>query len=76
MFTDVTFVCDEQNQLNAHKLVISAFSPLLKDILLQDPQQAICIYLTEATHEVLKDILNLIYTGEVNISKSDFAERQ
>ena len=32
--SDVTFSCDDENQIQAHKLVLSSVSPLLKDLFL------------------------------------------
>ena len=45
VFSDVTLVCDDQTQLQAHKIVLSACSPVLKKILLNNPHQHPLIYL-------------------------------
>ena len=36
VFSDVTLVCDDQTQLQAHKIVLSACSPVLKKVLLKN----------------------------------------
>ena len=44
-FSDVTLVSDDQRPFQAHKYVLSAFSPVLKDILLNNPHPHPLIYL-------------------------------
>ena len=44
-FCDVTLVSDDQRPFQAHKYVLSAFSPVLKDILLNNPHPHPLIYL-------------------------------
>ena len=35
-FTDVTLMCDDQKQLKAHKVILSAFSSVFKNIFTQN----------------------------------------
>ena len=37
--SDVTLVSDDQIQFHAHKIVLSAYSPVLKHLLLNNPHQ-------------------------------------
>ena len=43
-FADVTLVSDDQVQTLAHKVVLSAFSPVLKSLLVSNPQIPIPIH--------------------------------
>ena len=36
-FMDVTLACDDDTQLKAHKVILSACSPFFKNILLKNP---------------------------------------
>ena len=42
IFADVTLVSDDQIQIPAHKFILSAFSPVLKNILLNIPIPTPC----------------------------------
>merc|ERR1719245_602597 len=44
-FTDVTLVSDDQKQFQAHRYVLSNFSPVLENILLSNPHSHPLIYL-------------------------------
>ena len=43
--SDVTLVCDDQTQFKAHKVVLSAWSPIIKKIIDTNPSQHPLIYL-------------------------------
>ena len=66
--SDVTLVCDVKIPLQAHKYVLSAASPVLKDILLNNPHSHPLIYLRGVKHQDLDAILQLIYFGEAAFS--------
>ena len=67
-FSDVTLVSDDKIPLQAHKYVLSAASPVLKDILLNNPHSHPLIYLRGVKHQDLDAILQLIYFGEAAFS--------
>ena len=70
IFFDVTLVTDEEVQINAHRLVLSACSDFFKTILKKNPHSHPLIYLSGITSENLAYVLNYIYHGEVKISKN------
>ena len=43
--TDVTLVCDDKRQFKAHKVVLSACSPVFKNIIDDLPNKSSVIYL-------------------------------
>ena len=62
-FFDVTLVSDDQKAFQAHKSVLSIFSPVLKNILLNNPHSQPLIYLKGVKHQELDSILQFIYLG-------------
>ena len=73
-FTDVTFVCDEQLQISAHKAVVSSCSPVLKTIINNNPHPNPLIYLRGIKHADLQAVLQYMYLGEVNIQEEKLTE--
>ena len=66
-FTDVTFVSDNQIPFQAHRYVLSAFSPVLKNILLNNPHSHPLIFLRGVNHQELDSILQFIYLGKASV---------
>ena len=69
-FFDVTLACEE-NQVNAHKLVLSAASDFFKNILKKNKHDHPLIYLTGVKFSDLQAILDFIYTGETEVAEGD-----
>ena len=63
-FSDVTLVCDDQTQFKAHKIVISACSPVFKKIIDNNPSQHPMIYLRGILSYEIESILQFMYLGE------------
>ena len=61
---DVTLVCDDNKQIKAHKLVLSACSTVFKAIISALPQSNPVIYLRGIQSQELESILQFIYIGE------------
>ena len=62
-FTDVTLVCDDMRQLQAHKVVLSACSSVFKSIINDLPQISSVIYLRGIKHQEMASILDFMYLG-------------
>ena len=73
-FSDVTFVCDDQTKLPAHKIVLSTCSPVLRQILLDNPEDISLIYLSCVKHSEMQSILQFMYLGQVTISQDRMKE--
>merc|ERR1719318_829359 len=73
-FTNVTLVTDGNNYIKAHKVILSAFSPIFKDILVNNPQDNPVIYLRGVAHPHLKAIINYIYLGETKVGLESVTE--
>jgi len=69
-FFDVTLACDD-NQLSAHKVILSACSPFFRNILRRNPHQHPLLYLRGVRHSDLQSVLNFMYHGEVNVAQEE-----
>ena len=64
---DVTLVCDDNNQVAAHKLVLSACSDFFKTVFQNNKHQNPLICLEGISSKELQDVLDYMYIGETNI---------
>jgi len=69
-FFDVTLACDD-NQLQAHKVILSACSPFFRSILKKNPHQHPLLYLKGVKYEDIVSVLNFMYHGEVNVAQEE-----
>ena len=69
-FMDVTLACDD-DQINAHKVVLSACSPFFRTILRRNPHQHPLLYMKGIKYSNLESLLNFMYYGEVNIAQEE-----
>ena len=70
--TDVTLVCDDQEQFKAHKMILSASSPLFKSLLNSHSQNEAIIYLAGVKSQEMMSILEFIYLGKTKFDKGNF----
>ena len=63
-YADVTLVCEDQTQFKAHKIVLSACSPVFKKIIDNNPSQHPLIYLRGIQSYEMESILQFMYLGE------------
>ena len=68
-FTDVTLVSDDNKQFYAHKMVLSASSPVLSEIFSIHPTQEHSVFFRNVYYKVLKALIDFMYLGNVNISQ-------
>ena len=61
---DVTLISDDQTQFKAHKIVLSACSPVFKKIIENTSSQHPLIYLRGIQSHELESILQFVYLGE------------
>merc|ERR1719420_59080 len=69
-FFDVTLACDDE-QVQAHKLILSACSPFFRSVLRRNPHQHPLLYMKGVRYVDLESILNFMYHGEVNVAQDD-----
>ena len=69
-FTDLTLACDDE-QLQAHKVILSTFSPFFRDLLKDNKHTHPLIYMRGVQGKYLSAIVDFIYQGEANIAEKD-----
>ena len=68
-FKDVTLISDDKKALKAHRNILSACSPLFKNIFQMDTNNHPVIYLRGIKHSEIESILQFIYLGETKLSE-------
>ena len=73
-FLDVTIACDEEQQVQAHKVIISACSPYFKSMLQKHrgPSTPVLIMPDSVRFQEVLAILDFMYQGEVTIPSEDY----
>jgi len=69
-FFDVTLACDD-DQIQAHKVILSACSPFFRSVLRKNPHQHPLLYLKGVKYADLLAVLNFMYHGEVNVAQEE-----
>jgi len=69
-FFDVTLACDDE-QIQSHRVILSACSPFFRNILRRNPHQHPLLYLKGVKFTDLKSVLNFMYHGEVNVAQEE-----
>jgi len=69
-FFDVTLACDD-DQIQAHKVILSACSPFFRTILKRNIHEHPLLYLKGVKYSDLTAVLNFMYHGEVNVAQED-----
>ena len=70
-FFDVTLACEDESQVEAHKVVLSACSTFFRGILRRNNHPHPLLYLKGVKSSELSSILNFMYLGEANIAQDD-----
>ena len=70
-FCDVTLVCEEVQQLEAHKIILTACSPFFSTVLKKNKHPHPVIYMRGLKAKDLLAIVDFIYHGEANIYLED-----
>ena len=70
-FCDVTLASEGNHQIEAHRVILSASSPLLRDMLRKNKNSHPLLYMRKIKEKDLINIVTFIYQGEVNIFQED-----
>ena len=70
-FCDVTLVSEGNQQVNAHKVILAASSPIFMKMLKDNKHSNPLIYMREIKINELAAIVDFMYHGEVNVYQED-----
>ena len=73
-FTDVTLVTEDDQQIKAHKVILSSCSQFFRNLLVKNPHENPLIYLKGIRHNKLEMVLKFIYLGECHVANEDFQD--
>ena len=65
--TDVTLVCEDGKQVEAHKVVLASTSPFFMDLLKRNRHPHPLIYMRGIKSDVLMAMVEFFYKGEANV---------
>ena len=73
-FADVTLACDDGNQIEAHKVILSSSSSFFQNILLNNPHQHPLLYLKGVKFHNLQSLLQFMYLGQTEVGQGHLEE--
>ena len=71
-FTDVTIVCEDGKQVDAHKVILANSSPFFQNILRKNKHIHPLIYMKGVKSDDLLAVIDFLYCGETNIYQENF----
>lgn len=71
-FYDVKLACEDK-QIKMHRLIISSFSPILRNVLKFNQSPHSLIYLSRVSYRNLQNLLRFMYQGEVDGAEEDLS---
>ena len=76
-FTDITLVTDDQKQMRAHRVILSACSQVFRNMMRTPtiyPHSQMVIFLRGIQHHEMEMVLKFMYQGEVSIRREEVNE--
>ena len=70
-FSDVTLVCEEDQQIEAHKIILATSSTFFNAVLKRNKHSHPMIYMKGIQAKYMLAIVDYIYSGETNIKQED-----
>ena len=70
-FSDVTLVCEENKQIEAHRTILAASSPVFNTVLKQNKHSHPMIYMRGLKLKDLDSMIEFIYHGEATVLQED-----
>ena len=72
-FSDVTLVCEEDHQVEAHRTILASCSTFFSTLLKRNNHSHPMIYMRGLNAKDLESILDFIYHGEANVYQEDLS---
>ena len=73
-FSDVTLVCEDNHQIEAHKVILASSSPLLSEMLRTSKHSNPLLYFWGVKARDLSSVVDFVYDGRVQLYESDLAD--
>ena len=73
-FSDVTLVCEDNKQFEAHKVILATSSPLLGKMLRTSKHTNPLLYFWGVKARDLSSVVDFVYDGQVQLYESDLAD--
>ena len=70
-YSDVTLVCEDAHQIEAHRIILAACSPFFNTVLKRNKHSHPMIYMRGLKAKDLVAVVDFIYLGEANIIQED-----
>ena len=70
-FADVTLVCEDGKQLDAHKAILATSSPFFQNILARNKHSHPIIYMRGLKSEDLSALIDFIYLGQADVAEEN-----
>lgn len=70
-FFDCTLMSCDDEQINAHKVILSACSPLFRNILRKNPSREPVLWMKDLKMRDLQAVMAFMYNGEVNVAQDE-----
>ena len=70
-FSDVTLVCEDGKQFEAHKLVLALSSPFFQNVFQKAKHAHPLVYMRGMKSENLEAIIDFLYRGEASVYQED-----
>ena len=67
-FCDVTLISEGNQQIEVHRVILAASSPLFRDLLRRNPHSHPLLFMRRINTKDLESIVTFIYHGEVNVT--------
>ena len=71
-YTDITLACNDDKQIDAHRIILSSHSLFFRRILQQNDRRDMLLYLPNASSIELENILEFLYLGQTEVDENDF----
>ena len=68
-FSDVTLVCEDNQRIKAHKLILSNSCEFFRAVLADEVSSHLVIYMRGVKTDIMESLVDFIYCGEVSIPK-------
>ena len=68
---DVTLACDDGKQLEAHKVILSACSPIFRQMMARSKHPHPLVFMTGVNSREMENLFDFIYKGEFKVEQKD-----